>query len=144
MPTSNKIILIIIITFLAANVNSQFVRNHKPYIPNIVFTVPQNIQGGGISLKQYGEGNEERCVILGNYIVQNNATVRSTAKQFGISKSTVHQDITTKLEKANKRLYDEVKTVLDKNKQERHIRGGEATKQKYQALKNKKLTVGQK
>lgn len=95
-------------------------------------------------MKQYGEGNEERCVILGNYIVQNNATVRSTAKQFGISKSTVHQDITTKLEKANKRLYDEVKTVLDKNKQERHIRGGEATKQKYQALKNKKLTIGQK
>ena len=95
-------------------------------------------------MKQYGEGNEERCVILGNYIVQNNATVRSTAKQFGISKSTVHQDITTKLEKANKRLYDEVKTVLDKNKQERHIRGGEATNQKYQALKNTKLTVGQK
>ncbi len=95
-------------------------------------------------MKQYGEGNEERCVILGNYIVQNNATVRSTAKQFGISKSTVHQDITTKLEKANKRLYDEVKTVLDKNKQERHIRGGEATKQKYQALKNKKQTVGNK
>ena len=95
-------------------------------------------------MKQYGEGNEERCVILGNYIVQNNATVRSTAKQFGISKSTVHQDITTKLEKANKRLYDEVKTVLDKNKQERHIRGGEATKQKYQALKTKRLTGGQK
>lgn len=95
-------------------------------------------------MKQYGEGNEERCVILGNYIVQNNATVRSTAKQFGISKSTVHQDITTKLEKANKRLYDEVKTVLDKNKQERHIRGGEATKQKYQALKSKKMTVGNK
>ena len=95
-------------------------------------------------MKQYGEGNEERCVILGNYIVQNNATVRSTAKQFGISKSTVHQDITTKLEKANKRLYDEVKTVLDKNKQERHIRGGEATKQKYQALKNKKLACEQK
>ena len=95
-------------------------------------------------MKQYGEGNEERCVILGNYIVQNNATVRSTAKQFGISKSTVHQDITTKLEKANKRLYDEVKTVLDNNKQERHIRGGEATKQKYQALKSKKQTVFQK
>ena len=95
-------------------------------------------------MKQYGEGNEERCVILGNYIVQNNATVRSTAKQFGIRKSTVHQDITTKLEKANKRLYDEVKTVLDKNKQERHIRGGEATKQKYQALKSKKQTVFQK
>lgn len=99
---------------------------------------------GGISLKHYGEGSEERCVILGNYIVQNNATVRSTAKQFGISKSTVHQDITTKLEKANKRLFDEVKAVLDKNKQERHIRGGEATKQKYQALKSKRLAVNQK
>ena len=95
-------------------------------------------------MKHYGEGSEERCVILGNYIVQNNATVRSTAKQFGISKSTVHQDITTKLEKANKRLFDEVKAVLDKNKQERHIRGGEATKQKYQALKNNRLAVGQK
>lgn len=95
-------------------------------------------------MKHYGEGSEERCVILGNYIVQNNATVRSTAKQFGISKSTVHQDITTKLEKANKRLFDEVKAVLDKNKQERHIRGGEATKQKYQALKKKRLAVGQK
>ena len=95
-------------------------------------------------MKHYGEGSEERCVILGNYIVQNNATVRSTAKQFGISKSTVHQDITTKLEKANKRLFDEGKAVLDKNKQERHIRGGEATKQKYQALKNKRLAVGQK
>lgn len=95
-------------------------------------------------MKHYGEGSEERCVILGNYIVQNNATVRSTAKQFGISKSTVHQDITTKLEKANKRLFDEVKAVLDKNKQERHIRGGEATKQKYQALKKKRLAVLQK
>lgn len=92
-------------------------------------------------MKVYGDGNEERCVILGNYIVQNNATVRSTAKQFGISKSTVHQDITTKLEKANKRLFDEVKCVLNKNKQERHIRGGQATKKKYQALKDQKLTL---
>ena len=87
---------------------------------------------------------EERAAMLGKYIIENKGTVRLAAKKFGISKSTVHQDITTKLEKANKRLYDEVKTVLDKNKQERHIRGGEATKQKYQALKNKKLTVGQK
>ena len=93
-------------------------------------------------MKQFGEGNEERCVILGNYIVQNNATVRSTAKQFGISRSTVRQDITTKLEKTNKRLYNEVKLVLEKNKRERHIRGGEATKQKYRALKN--LLVNQK
>lgn len=142
----NTLLLNIIITFSRAIVNSEFVRNHKPYIPNIVFTVERrkNAHKGGISLKHYGEGSEERCVILGNYIVQNNATVRSTAKQFGISKSTVHQDITTKLEKANKRLFDEVKAVLDKNKQERHIRGGEATKQKYQALKKKRLAVLQK
>ena len=94
--------------------------------------------------KKKPEVSEDRCVILGRYIVDNKTTVRAAAKKFGISKSTVHQDITTKLEKANKRLYDEVKTVLDKNKQERHIRGGEATKQKYQALKSKKQTVGQK
>ena len=85
--------------------------------------------------------NQERCVILGKFIVENNATVRSAAQQFGISKSTVHQDITTKLEKANKALYDEVKTVLDKNKQERHIRGGEATKRKYQELSKKQFST---
>ncbi len=87
-------------------------------------------------MKQCGEGNQERCVILGKYIVENNATVRAAARQFGISKSTVHQDITTKLEKANVSLYNEVKAVLDKNKQERHIRGGEATKKKYKELKS--------
>jgi len=86
-------------------------------------------------LKQCGEGNQERCVILGKYIVENNATVRAAARQFGISKSTVHQDITTKLEKTNALLFNEVKAVLDKNKQERHIRGGEATKKKYKELK---------
>lgn len=82
-------------------------------------------------MKQCCDSNQERCVILGKYIVENNATVRSAAQQFGISKSTVHQDITIKLEKTNKALYDEVKSVLEKNKQERHIRGGEATKKKY-------------
>ncbi len=87
-------------------------------------------------MKQCGEGNQERCVILGKYIVENNATVRAAARQFGISKSTVHQDITTKLEKTNTSLYNEVKAVLDKNKQERHIRGGEATKKKYKELKS--------
>ena len=84
--------------------------------------------------------NEERCVILGTYIVENNATVRSTAKKFGISKSTVHQDITVKLAHTNSALYHEVKAVLDKNKQERHIRGGEATKKKYEELSRRKFT----
>lgn len=83
--------------------------------------------------------SEERCVILGNYIVENNATVRATAKHFGISKSTVHQDITTKLAEINSKLHDEVKEVLERNKQERHIRGGEATKQKYAELSRKKM-----
>ncbi len=85
------------------------------------------------------EGNTERCVVLGKFIVENNATVRSAARQFGISKSTVHQDITVKLEKTDKILFDEVKAVLDRNKQERHIRGGEATKRKYRELSQKKF-----
>lgn len=88
-------------------------------------------------MKTISEGNDERCVVLGTYIVEKNATVRSTAKQFGISKSTVHQDITSKLPKVNKRLYEQVKAVLNKNKQERHIRGGEATKRKYEEMKSK-------
>lgn len=92
-------------------------------------------------MKQCSDSNQERCVILGKYIVENNATVRSAAQQFGISKSTVHQDITIKLEKTNKALYEEVKSVLEKNKQERHIRGGEATKRKYHELSKKQFTA---
>lgn len=74
---------------------------------------------------------KERCVILGLYLVENNATVRSVAAHFGISKSTVHKDITQNLKHINPSLYYDVKRVLDKNKEERHIRGGEATKNKY-------------
>jgi len=74
---------------------------------------------------------QERCVSLGQYIIANNTTVRVTAKAFGISKSTVHQDITTRLEKINPALHQKVKHILEKNKQERHIRGGLATKLKY-------------
>ena len=84
------------------------------------------------------KGNvEERSVILGQYIIDNNSTVRQTAKQYGISKSTVHKDVTSRLEKINPHLHKEVKAVLEKNKKERHIRGGQATKLKYEALKNK-------
>jgi len=75
---------------------------------------------------------EERCEILGKYIVRFNATVRKTAEVFGISKSTVHKDVTEILENTNKELSKEVRKVLDKNKSERHIRGGEATRQKYE------------
>lgn len=74
----------------------------------------------------------QRPVILGEYIIENKATVRQTAKIFGISKSTVHKDVSERLKTVKPSLYKEVKTILDINKQERHIRGGEATKRKYE------------
>jgi putative DeoR family transcriptional regulator (stage III sporulation protein D) len=72
-----------------------------------------------------------RAVILGEYILDTGATVRATAKVFKISKSTVHKDVTQRLRYDNPQLYKEVKAVLEKNKNERHIRGGMATKRKY-------------
>lgn len=77
---------------------------------------------------------KERCIILGEYIVKTKSTVRATAKQFGISKSTVHKDITKTLKRYDKTLYKEVENVLQTNKQERHIRGGEATRIKYKKI----------
>ena len=74
---------------------------------------------------------EERAVEVATYIIENNATVRATAKRFGISKSTVHKDVTIILKNVNRSLYLDVKSVLEKNKEERHLRGGEATKKKY-------------
>lgn len=75
--------------------------------------------------------SRERCEILAEYIIDHKATVRKTAHRYGVSKSTVHKDVTEKLQKANPALYSEVKIILDINKAERHIRGGEATKEKY-------------
>lgn len=75
--------------------------------------------------------SEQRAVILGEYILDTGATVRAAAKVFGISKSTVHKDVTVRLKSEEPTLYRQVKTVLEKNKQERHIRGGMATRQKY-------------
>ena len=80
---------------------------------------------------EYYDKNKERCVILGEYIIDTNGTVRETAAHFGVSKSTVHKDVTEKLRKENRTLYGEVKKVLLKNKAERHLRGGMATKKKY-------------
>ena len=74
---------------------------------------------------------EERACELAEYITENKATVRAAAKKFGISKSTVHKDLTERLEKINHALYLEVKEVLEQNKAERHIRGGMATRKKY-------------
>ena len=74
---------------------------------------------------------EERAMEIANYIIENNATVRQTAKAFGISKSTVHKDVTERLMQINSNLATQARMVLDTNKSERHIRGGLATKQKY-------------
>lgn len=73
----------------------------------------------------------ERAVSIGNYVVENNATVREAARVFDVSKSTVHKDITERLLVESPILQKKVREVLDKNKEERHIRGGEATKRKY-------------
>lgn len=72
-----------------------------------------------------------RCEILGRYIIDNRATVRDTAAKFGISKSTVHKDVTDRLKHCNHAMYELVREVLDTNKSERHLRGGEATKNKF-------------
>lgn len=74
---------------------------------------------------------EERAVEIATYIIENNATVRQTAKQFGISKSTVHKDVTERLLQVRPILAAKARKVLDMNKSERHIRGGLATKEKY-------------
>lgn len=74
---------------------------------------------------------EERAVNIANYIIENNATVRQTAKAFGISKSTVHKDVTDRLPFVDAGLAKEARKVLDVNKAERHLRGGMATKEKY-------------
>ena len=74
---------------------------------------------------------EERAIEVANYIIEQNATVRQTAKKFGISISTVHKDVTERLEEIDPSLAKRARIVLDVNKSERHIRGGMATKEKY-------------
>ena len=74
---------------------------------------------------------EERAIELGEYIIESKATVRKAAKKFGVSKSTVHKDVTNRLSRLNPALAEKTRKVLDKNKQERHIRGGLATREKY-------------
>ena len=87
---------------------------------------------GGIILKELPN---KRAVTLGQYIIDNNATVRAAASEFGISKSTVHKDVSERLRYIAPQLYEKVRDVLDVNKQERHIRGGLATKRKYERMK---------
>lgn len=74
---------------------------------------------------------EERTIELGNYILENKTTVRGAAKKFGISKSTVHKDVSERLRSVNPQLYCQVRKILEINKAQRHIRGGLATRRKY-------------
>ena len=86
---------------------------------------------GEHSEKEYRSIGRERCAVLGEYIIAHGATVRQAAQKFGISKSTVHKDISERLPQFNRALYLQVKEVLDINKAQRHIRGGIATRKKY-------------
>ena len=78
---------------------------------------------------------DDRATRLGEYIVENKATVRRAAKQFGVRKSTVHKDVSQRLKYIDSGLYKDVKNILAVNKAQRHIRGGLATKKKYESLK---------
>lgn len=80
---------------------------------------------------------EDRTCELAVYIIETGATIRTAAKHFGVSKSTVHKDLSQRLPQYNKRLYSQVRQILDMNKAQRHIRGGLATRDKY--LANKKI-----
>lgn len=79
------------------------------------------------------DSDDKRPVMLGEYLAANNVTVRQTAAHFGISKSTVHKDITVRLKELDEELFERVRQVLDRNKALRHIRGGQATREKYKA-----------
>ena len=77
---------------------------------------------------------EERACQLAVYMIETGATVRAAASHFGISKSTVHKDLQQRLRKSNPVLYGQVRSILERNKQERHIRGGMATRRKYKGI----------
>lgn len=95
-----------------------------------------------MGVRQLTPTDKERPIIVGEYIVKAKATVRAAAKRFGISKSTVHKDVSQRLEKIDPQLFKEVKAVLDENKAQRHIRGGMATKEKYEKKRAYKAHSG--
>lgn len=86
-------------------------------------------------------GDERRCERLGQYIVDHKATVRETAHHFNISKSTVHKDVRSVLRSVNHSLWQEVAVILEQNKSERHLRGGEATRKKYKAERQRRSEI---
>lgn len=79
---------------------------------------------------------EQRVLDVANYIIESKATIRKTAMIFGVSKSTIHKDMTERLPKINPQIADEAKNVLELNKSERHIRGGKATQLKYKSMQS--------
>lgn len=85
---------------------------------------------------------EERAQALGVYIAEQGATVRAAALKFGVSKSTVHKDVSLRLKRLNPLLYYRVREILDRNKSERHIRGGLATREKYRRIRGEELKAG--
>ena len=115
----------------------------KPHIVNtkyksiseccFAYRLSGNSIKGAFVLKDY---IEERVLEIANYILENNCTVRMAAKKFEVSKSTVHKDVTERLKNINSVYYFRVKRILEKNKSERHIRGGMATKRKYDVIKH--------
>ena len=106
----------------------QFLRIKRDFLAYLLI---KSCVKGGLFLKPY---IEERAIEAAKFIINSNATVRETAKKFGISKSTVHKDVTERLEKINPKLAMEARKVLELNKAERHLRGGLATKEKYSGL----------
>ena len=84
---------------------------------------------------------ERRCESIAVYMLENACTVRDAAKEFGVSKSTVHKDVTYNLKYVNHPLYCQVRELLETNKAQRHFRGGLATKRKYEDLKKERITV---
>ena len=82
---------------------------------------------------------EERVLEVAKYIIDSKATIRKTAKVFGVSKSTIHKDMTERLPKINPTIAEQTQNILELNKAERHIRGGMATKQKYETNTNKNV-----
>ena len=80
---------------------------------------------------------DKRAQELAVYMLETGATVRAAAARFGVSKSTVHKDLTQRLKTINRSLYVQVRALLDRNKAERHLRGGEATRRKYRAVRDR-------
>ncbi len=99
------------------------------FLVPLAYKCTKNRHKGGLQVQEY---IRKRVLDIGNYILESSATVRQTADVFGVSKSTVHKDVTERLPLINENLAMEVKHILENNKAERHIRGGEATRKKYQ------------